>query len=329
MPLTRTFHTRVAADVSWRRLRCGKSAPTDVGGYILSVNPAECEISKLRPTGSRRPVPAQHCFACIRTLAFRHAGIWGVGNLGLGQDGPILISGTPMQRIHRAIVLPIAICLLAGCSTPQADHNASVGTSKVFKGQPPPWRFFVTITPEEIDTARFAPDCRPADNDSDGHWGTRWEGVQLSIRLPKRVFTNGEPIVAYVTLRNVGDTVRYFWVSTPQPERDTKIFLLKGQEPLPPANGPKPGQSFQQRLKYVWNGSSHQEPLIPGTQRQFLRSLSDMFELEASGSYSAHAEREVVALKPVAGRPGYLRGSITNLLSGTVTFQVIGSGPSK
>ena len=45
--LARTFHTRVAADVSRRHLSCGQNAPTDVGGYTLSVNCAECEISEL------------------------------------------------------------------------------------------------------------------------------------------------------------------------------------------------------------------------------------------------------------------------------------------
>jgi hypothetical protein len=34
------FHTQVAADVSRRHLGCGKSAPTDVSGYALSVNRA-------------------------------------------------------------------------------------------------------------------------------------------------------------------------------------------------------------------------------------------------------------------------------------------------
>ena len=46
--LTRTFHTRVAADVSRRILFADKMAPTDVGGYTLSANRAECEISGLR-----------------------------------------------------------------------------------------------------------------------------------------------------------------------------------------------------------------------------------------------------------------------------------------
>ena len=67
---------------------------------------------------------------------------------------------------------------------------------------------------------------------------------------------------------------------------------------------------------------------MPGTQRQFLRNLSEMFDVTVAGSYSAYAAREVVALEKVPDRPGYLSGSGTNLVSGTVMFQVVPSGHS-
>ena len=43
------FHTPVAADVSRRNIQCGKNAPTDVGGYMLSAIHTEREISGLKP----------------------------------------------------------------------------------------------------------------------------------------------------------------------------------------------------------------------------------------------------------------------------------------
>ena len=46
--IPRRPHTRVAADVSRRHLVGEQNAPTDVGGYTLSANRAECEISGLR-----------------------------------------------------------------------------------------------------------------------------------------------------------------------------------------------------------------------------------------------------------------------------------------
>jgi hypothetical protein len=227
----------------------------------------------------------------------------------------------------RTMGLLAGLVFLIGCSAPRANLNPAGGRSKVFKGEPPPWRFFLTITPEQIEAARSAPECRPADNDSDGHWGMPWEGIQLSIRLQKKVFTNGEPIMASITLRNVSDRVRYFWISKPRPEIDTKMVLLRGQERLSIRNDAQPGLSFQQRLKTVWVGKFYQEQLMPGTQRQFLRNLSEMFDLTVLGSYSAHAEQwEVVALERLPERPGYLKGVSTNLMSGTVVFQVVGSG---
>ena len=45
--LSKTVHPQVAADVSRRHLRCGKNAPTDVGGYNLSANLAGQVVSGL------------------------------------------------------------------------------------------------------------------------------------------------------------------------------------------------------------------------------------------------------------------------------------------
>ena len=83
------------------------------------------------------------------------------------------------------------LAFLAGCSAPHAGVNPPGVTSKIVKAEPPPWRFFLTVTPEQIEAAQSSPECRPAEDDSDGHWGALWEGIQLSIRLQKKVFTNG------------------------------------------------------------------------------------------------------------------------------------------
>jgi hypothetical protein len=234
-----------------------------------------------------------------------------------------------MHTIHQQMFFLAALVGLVGCSVPHANRNAPGGNSQIVKAEPPPWSFFLTITPEQIQAARSAPECRPADNDSDGNWGAPWEGVQLSIRLQKKVFTNGEPIVGCFTLRNVGDKVRYFWVLTPEEQRSTRITVLRDQKRLVNLEDAKPGESFQGRLRHIYVGKSYQEPLIPGTQRQFLLNLSGMFDLAAAGSYSAHAEREVAVLERVPDLTGHIRGSGTNLLSGAVVFRVVGSSRSE
>jgi hypothetical protein len=57
-------------------------------------------------------------------------------------------------------------------------------------------------------------------------------------------------------------------------------------------------------------------PISPGTQRQFFRDLSKLFDLSVGGSYSAHAERSVTSRE---------ERRETNLLSGTVIFRVLDS----
>jgi heme o synthase len=51
-PLTRVFQDRAAADVSRRSLPAEVSAPTDVGGYALSADPATAGVSELNPAAA-------------------------------------------------------------------------------------------------------------------------------------------------------------------------------------------------------------------------------------------------------------------------------------
>ena len=222
-----------------------------------------------------------------------------------------------------AILLLVILATLVSCSGPRATSSRVSPGVDVVKGELPQVRYYITITPEQVKAAQFAQDCLPAENDPSGNWGAQWEGLQLSIRLRKEVFTNGEPILAAVTLRNGGDRVRYFNIFIPREEMDTKILLTRDGQRILGVDDPKPGESFQQRLHRIRQGSSHNEPLLPGTQRQFFRELSKMFDLTAAGSYSARAERPVVAIDKMPNRPGYIMGRGTNLLSGTVTFRVI------
>ena len=168
-----------------------------------------------------------------------------------------------------------------------------------------------------MKAALSALDCRPAEGDPAGHWGTPWEGLQLSIRVEKEAFTNGEPVVACTTLRNISDRVRFFDVGPYPEEKDTRIVLLRGQERILGEDDPKPRGSFRERLMPIRVGSSPGPvPISPGTQRQFFRDLSKMFDLSVGGCYSAHAERSVINRDSMRW---------TNLLSGTVTFRILDS----
>jgi len=56
----KTLPTFVAADGSRRHFSRGPNAPTDVGGYALSVNRVACEVSGLRPQTRRRLSPLRY-----------------------------------------------------------------------------------------------------------------------------------------------------------------------------------------------------------------------------------------------------------------------------
>jgi hypothetical protein len=149
-----------------------------------------------------------------------------------------------------------------------------------------------------------------------GSRGPVWEGVQMEIRLSKEVFTNGEPILACITIRNASYKVRATdWVPT-------KFTVMRGQERLLGEDEPKFGESFEQRLRHIRQGNSHFEPLLPGTQLQVIEDLTKTFELKATGTYSVQARRPVSAYNPAPNHVGYIRGTATNLVSGVVTFQV-------
>ncbi|HYG36421.1 MAG TPA: hypothetical protein VEC99_16625 [Clostridia bacterium] len=190
-------------------------------------------------------------------------------------------------------------------------------------------RYFITITPELLKKAESSPGSRPAENDPAGHWGAPWEGVQLSIRLPKEAYTNGEPILACVTLRNTSFKVRAFRTVSSLKERDTKLTVMRGQERMLGEDDPKPWETFQERLRHLKAGSMHDVSLLPGTQYQFVYDLREIFDLKLAGTYSVQAQREVVSYNDAPDRPGYVTGSFTNIQSGTATFRIVEKDGSK
>jgi hypothetical protein len=56
-----------------------------------------------------------------------------------------------------------------------------------------------------IEAARGSKESRPASEDPEGHWGQATNGFQLSLRFEKEVYTNGEPVLATMLVRNVSN----------------------------------------------------------------------------------------------------------------------------
>jgi hypothetical protein len=231
-----------------------------------------------------------------------------------------------LAKSFKLVSTLILLIGLSGCSTPRAEVRPPEKDQDHPEADVPSRRFFVTSTPEMVESASHMPGSQGY---LSGHWGAPWEGVRMSIQLPKEVFTNGEPIVACVMMRNTSYKVRATEVSWGHPEKDTRFIMMRGQERLLGEDDPKPGESFEQRLKYIRSGSASFEPLLPQTQYPFFRDLSKVFDLRIPGTYSVQAIRHVSAYNDALNHPGYIRGSATNLLSGIATFRIVAPGYSK
>jgi hypothetical protein len=167
------------------------------------------------------------------------------------------------------------------------------------------------FTPEQVEAARHAKECRPAEQDPEGHWGEATEGFQLSIRLQKESFTNGEPVTACVILRNVsGKLRRYFTAYVDDPM--LKIVVLRGRELVRRNDEPRPGQTSN-KLKPIFAGSmwSFQSP--PGTQRKFPVELNKVFDLTTNGEYEVYAMRTIPSLDKTSEK---------QVVSGKATFRI-------
>jgi len=168
------------------------------------------------------------------------------------------------------------------------------------------------FTPEQIEKAKHAPECRPAEQDPEGHWGQPTEGFQLSIRLEKESFTNGEPVTACVMLRNVsGRLLRYFTAYMNDPM--SKVVLVRGQERVPAKKEPKPGAAFAERLQSVYVGSTWSFQSPAGTQRKFLVELDKLYNLTTNGEYVVQAMRIIPSLD---------KASEKDVASENVTFRI-------
>jgi hypothetical protein len=169
----------------------------------------------------------------------------------------------------------------------------------------------IVFSPQQIEAAKHAPECRPAEQDPEGHWGTNTEGFQVSLRLSKGTFSNGEPIVATIILRNVSNReLRY---GEPYGyDYETSAVLTRGEDRIPSNDEPKPGMTFAERLRFVHKGSYATLPSPAGTQRKFTVDLTKLFPI-TNGQYTVVGRRTVPIQDGVAS---------TNAVSGPAKFEV-------
>jgi hypothetical protein len=144
----------------------------------------------------------------------------------------------------------------------------------------------VIMDPQKVEAAKSSRESLPADQFSEGNWGTVTNGFQLSIRFDKQVYAVGEPVVATVLLRNTtSTTLRYFWISS---ELDSPVdfVLTSGAGAIIPP--------FRNRTEAFNSGNRE---LAPYTQHKYVSRLNTRFDLSANGKYTVCA-RYILAFQP-------------------------------
>lgn len=70
---------------------------------------------------------------------------------------------------------------------------------------------------QKEDRTRAARESRPANEDPEGNWGQLIAGCQISMRAEQDSFPTGEPVIARVIIRNVGNELLQFAYATGDP----------------------------------------------------------------------------------------------------------------
>jgi hypothetical protein len=141
----------------------------------------------------------------------------------------------------------------------------------------------ISMNPQRVEVAKKARESLPASEYPEGNWGTPQNGFQLSMRLNQHTFTNGEPIVATILLRNVTNLVLTF------PEID----ILGGNGPINLTVLDVNGKSISDGSTDITVVSAHDETLFRGTQRKFTEDLSSS-GLETNQTYRVYANIRVL-----------------------------------
>ncbi len=168
-------------------------------------------------------------------------------------------------------------------------------------------------TEQQVERCKLAPECRPAERDPEGHWGTPVEGFRLSLRFEKATYSAGEPVIARVVLRNTVDRpLPYSLGPGPVGNQDVRIVLMRGTNRVYGIYDPRPGASFAERVRAVRAGQSLFLAMPVGTQREEPVNLSDIYDLTQEGEYVVYARRKV---------SNWVRS--TNVISGEATFRIV------
>ena len=158
------------------------------------------------------------------------------------------------------------------------------------------------------------PECLSADLDTNGNWGVPTDGMQLSVRLRRSQYLQGEPVVAIVILRNLSHQSRASGQKRDVREDfeytlscGTNIWTWSASNSVVEPRVPPILMQTEGRMgfRYVF---------APRSQRASQVVLSELFDLNQLGHYALHVTRQ----EPLISKSGF-----TNIVSGEATFSVV------
>jgi hypothetical protein len=121
---------------------------------------------------------------------------------------------------------------------------------------------------KKINEAEKSPESRPAEQDMEGHWGEVMQGLQISLRFEKQIFTNGEHIDAIVLIRNVTNQPAVYIRSTQVLAfKDGKVLKRKDDDGIISISAPL------------------EVNLFPQTQKKNLVRIDQIYDLTNNGEY--------------------------------------------
>lgn len=162
-------------------------------------------------------------------------------------------------------------------------------------------KLYITVTPDgrdvPIDETNLN-ESLPAVEFPKGNWGAVEGNIQLSLRFDKESYTNGEPIVATVILRNVADhKVRYSAIRDYSMDGPARFIVTTGD---------------QQRISSLDSDGTVSSGNIPASrQRKFLVRFDKEYRL-TNGTYTVQS---FVAPEDIPGQ----------IKSGAVKIKVVGT----
>lgn len=139
---------------------------------------------------------------------------------------------------------------------------------------------------ERVEEAKKEQDCRPAEQDIDGHWGAVSNGMQASIRFERGLFATNDHITATVIMRNVGKEWRMF--TMPLGLASCVSVSNQEQKQLERKDWADPQSNIGQLQRASHSQSARH--VDPGMQRTLKIDIQEFYDLSLPVKYTVYVK---------------------------------------